>query len=93
MTDSTELTVDDWRSPRRAGVVTHRVLHRGEWPPAASGQTFTVVNPATGDLLTEVAAGDAEDIDTAVAAAASAFGAWSACRRPPAGNCCAGSPT
>ena len=34
-------------------------------------------NPATGEVLDEVAASDADDVDEAVAAAAGAFDAWS----------------
>jgi len=41
-------------------------------------KTFESRNPATGELLAEVAEGDAEDIDRAVAAARGAFnGPWS----------------
>ncbi|MFG1297867.1 aldehyde dehydrogenase [Xanthobacter variabilis] len=45
----------------------------GAFVPAASGRTFSAVNPATGRVLAEVAAGDAADIDRAVAAARRAF--------------------
>ena len=34
-----------------------RLLIGGEWQPAANGQTFVTVNPATGEPLAEVAAG------------------------------------
>ena len=76
MSDPSEPTADHWR--RRAAETTlppslssagHGVLrHRGN---------FTVVNPATGKPLVEVAAGDTADIDAAVAAAAEAFPGWS----------------
>jgi gamma-glutamyl-gamma-aminobutyraldehyde dehydrogenase len=51
----------------------------GECTDAASGETFERVNPATGEVLAEVAAGDAIDVDRAVAAARRAFesGEWS----------------
>ncbi|MER5628462.1 aldehyde dehydrogenase family protein [Streptosporangium sp. NPDC002544] len=50
----------------------------GAWRPAASGATFTSINPSTGRPIVEVAAGDAADIDAAVAAARRAFtGPWS----------------
>lgn len=51
----------------------------GEFRPAFSGRTFTTVNPATGEALTEIAACAAEDVDLAVAAARTAFddGRWS----------------
>ena len=46
---------------------------------AASGEMFERINPATGEVLTGVAAGDAADIDRAVTAARRAFeaGEWS----------------
>lgn len=50
----------------------------GRWQSAASGRTFATYNPATGEVLAEVAAGDAEDVDRAVRAARRAFeGPWS----------------
>jgi 4-(gamma-glutamylamino)butanal dehydrogenase len=51
---------------------------------AASGETFATENPATGQVLARVAAGDTADIDAAVKAARRAFddGRWS--RRAPA---------
>jgi aldehyde dehydrogenase (NAD+) len=50
----------------------------GQWVPAASGKTFETVNPATEEVIAQVAEGDAEDIDRAVAAAREAFdhGPW-----------------
>src|SRR5919198_896880 len=48
----------------------------GEWVPARGGETFDVINPATGDLLLRVPRGRAEDIDAAVRAAEDAFPAW-----------------
>src|ERR1700761_1016146 len=55
-----------------------RMLIDGRWVPAASGKTFETRNPATGELLANVAEGDREDIDRAVAAARRAFtGPWS----------------
>lgn len=52
----------------------------GQFVPARSGRRFTTTNPATGEILAEVAACDAADVDVAVAAARSAFedGRWSA---------------
>ena len=38
----------------------------GEISAAASGETFESVNPATGEILAEVTAGDIEDVDRAV---------------------------
>jgi gamma-glutamyl-gamma-aminobutyraldehyde dehydrogenase len=51
----------------------------GTFRPAASGARFATENPATGQHLAEIAAGDIEDIDIAVRAARRAFdaGVWS----------------
>ncbi|MEO0561920.1 MAG: aldehyde dehydrogenase family protein [Chloroflexota bacterium] len=56
----------------------HKLLIGGEWQAAASGETFETLNPATGEPLCKVAAGDAEDADRAVSAARKAFPAWAA---------------
>ena len=54
------------------------MLIDGKWVPAVSGKTFESRNPATGQLLANVAEGDAADINLAVAAARRAFnGPWS----------------
>ncbi|NMO01091.1 aldehyde dehydrogenase family protein [Gordonia sp. TBRC 11910] len=63
----------DWHA--RAAELTYprQVFIDGGWTDARSGDTFAVVNPATGTTLTDVAAGDAADIDAAVAAARRAY--------------------
>ncbi len=50
----------------------------GRFQPAASGNTFTTTNPATGQVLAEVAACGPEDVDLAVRKAREAFddGRW-----------------
>lgn len=48
----------------------------GQWRASASGKTIDVLNPANGDVITRVPAGDARDVDAAVAAAQKAFAAW-----------------
>lgn len=55
-----------------------QLLIDGEWMDAASGKTFSVFDPATGDTIAQVAEGEAEDIDHAVAAARHSFdkGRW-----------------
>ncbi len=45
----------------------------GEFVDAASGKTFATLNPATGDVLAEVAEADKADVDKAVRAARRAF--------------------
>ena len=56
----------------------------GAFRPAASGETFDVIDPATGQVFASAASGDATDIDLAVRAARAAFdsGRWPA--MPPA---------
>jgi acyl-CoA reductase-like NAD-dependent aldehyde dehydrogenase len=48
----------------------------GALTPPASGETFAVVNPATGHEIGRAAAGDATDVARAVAAAKGAQKAW-----------------
>jgi acyl-CoA reductase-like NAD-dependent aldehyde dehydrogenase len=48
----------------------------GELRPAASGRTFDVVNPATGEVVARAAYGEAADVDAAVRAAKAAQPAW-----------------
>lgn len=49
----------------------------GRWQPAQSGKTFETVNPATEEVVAQVAEGDATDIDLAVKAARKALdGPW-----------------
>lgn len=57
----------------------HKLLINGEQCDALSGRTLDVYNPATGEVITQVPAGDKADIDAAVAAARAAFddSAWS----------------
>ncbi len=44
-----------------------------EWRPAVAGKRFPVENPATEEVIADVAAGDAADVDNAVAAARACF--------------------
>ncbi len=57
---------------------SRKMLIDGQWVDAASGKTFPVYNPATGEVMAHVAEGDKEDIDRAVRAARRAFesGPW-----------------
>ncbi len=50
----------------------------GHWTAAVGGDTFAVVNPATGESLAAVPQGDERDADLAIAAAAAALPAWRA---------------
>ena len=62
----------------------HRMLIDGRFVLAASGKTFPVYNPATGEVVAQVPEAEAEDVNRAVAAARRAFdeGPWSRCRPP-----------
>jgi len=55
-----------------------KMFINGKWVEAASGKTFPVYNPATGEVMAQVAEGDREDIERAVKAARKAFdgGPW-----------------
>lgn len=49
----------------------------GQFVPAKNGGTIDTLNPFNGELITKIAAAEAEDVDLAVAAAKRAFPAWS----------------
>jgi phenylacetaldehyde dehydrogenase len=55
-----------------------KMLINGQWVNSISGKTFPTYNPATGEILAQVAEGDREDIELAVKAARKAFdnGPW-----------------
>jgi aldehyde dehydrogenase (NAD+) len=55
-----------------------KLLIDGQWRDALSGKTFETINPATEEVIAEVAEGDKADIDLAVKAARRAFdsGPW-----------------
>jgi aldehyde dehydrogenase (NAD+) len=54
----------------------------GRWVPSSSGKTFATTNPATEDDLAQVAAGTAEDVDRAVAAAREGYEKYWRAMRP-----------
>jgi phenylacetaldehyde dehydrogenase len=74
------LSIDPRVSGHTADFVAteHRMLIDGRFVAAASGKTFPVYNPATGDILTHVPEAEAEDVNRAVLAARRAFdeGPW-----------------
>src|SRR5213076_235495 len=53
------------------------MIIEGDRTKAASGKTYEVRNPATGEVVDEVPAGGPADVDKAAQAAAKAFPAWS----------------
>jgi len=55
-----------------------RLFIGGKWVDAVTGKTFPTINPATGEVLTQIAEGGEADADLAVQAARRAFdsGPW-----------------
>jgi aldehyde dehydrogenase (NAD+) len=59
-------------------VIRKQLFINGEWRDAAGRKTIEVVNPATEEVIAEVASAEQADVDAAVAAARAAFdGPWS----------------
>lgn len=56
----------------------YQLYINGEWVPSGNGRTFSVTNPATGEIVGEVADATAEDVRRAVDAAHRAFPDWAA---------------
>ena len=57
----------------KAKIAPGKLLISGEWVEAQGGRTFDTVNPATGEVLTQVASATAADADRAVQSARRAF--------------------
>jgi acyl-CoA reductase-like NAD-dependent aldehyde dehydrogenase len=74
----------DWHQRARELKVRGEAVVSGRRVAAQGGASFACLSPIDGHELTQVAAGDAPDIDLAVAAARQAYesGAWA--RQPPA---------
>ena len=64
----------------KAKIAPGKLLINGQWTDAADSKTFETVNPATGEVLTQIASAGQVDVERAVAAARKAFddpaGAW-----------------
>jgi acyl-CoA reductase-like NAD-dependent aldehyde dehydrogenase len=69
------------RAPRKLFIAN-------EFVDAAGGETFDVIDPATGEAFAAAASGGAEDIDRAVRAARAAFPPGPRLRRRRAPTCC-----
>jgi 1-pyrroline dehydrogenase len=54
----------------------HQNLIGGEWVDSSGGETMEVLNPATAEVIAEVPAATAEDVDRAVQAAKKALPEW-----------------
>jgi aldehyde dehydrogenase (NAD+) len=67
------------KTPRKAArTFQTKMLIDGKFRDSKSGKTFATINPATEEVIAQVAEGDAADIDLAVKAARKAFdsGPW-----------------
>jgi len=73
------LTLKDWQARAAALKPDTGLFIDGAFVDASKGGKFETVNPATGEVVAEVARGTAEDVDRAVASAKKAFksGVWS----------------
>lgn len=73
------LTRDEYKAIAATLTLPTQAFIDGSFRPAISGKTFTTTNPATGEVLAQVAACGPEDVDFAVAKARDAFedGRWS----------------
>lgn len=65
------LPIDSRASARTTEFISqkHRMFIGGRFVLAASGKTFPVYNPATGEVMGHVPEAESEDVDRAVAAA------------------------
>lgn len=75
----TDLSHQQWKTLAKSLAPTGQAFIGGRFCDAASGETFANINPATGEVLANVAACDVEDVNRAVKAARRAFdaGHWS----------------
>jgi acyl-CoA reductase-like NAD-dependent aldehyde dehydrogenase len=76
---SAALSIESVKSQASGLSYRNQAFIDGKFQAAASGKTFDCVSPIDGKLLTQVAAGDKEDVERAVKAARKAFedGRWS----------------
>ncbi|MGM0639204.1 MAG: aldehyde dehydrogenase family protein, partial [Pseudomonadota bacterium] len=75
----TPSTLADWQALAAGLTLETRAFVDDTFVDAVSAETFTTINPATGETLAEVASCDVADADLAVGHARAAFdgGAWS----------------
>src|ERR1700731_3436525 len=67
-------------SPAKPAVKTYQNYINGQWVSSSAGETFPVFDPSTEEVIANVAAASAGDVDKAVKAARAAFdsGPWPA---------------
>lgn len=73
------ITQTNWREKAKNLKPQNKAFINGQFVDAVSGKTFPTYYPATGDVITHIAACDSADVDKAVTAARRAFvsGIWS----------------
>jgi 4-(gamma-glutamylamino)butanal dehydrogenase len=73
------LTTEEYKAIAKSLSLPTQAFINGTFRPAKSGKTFETVNPATGKVITKIAACNADDVDFAVTKARAAFedGVWS----------------
>ena len=54
-----------------------KLFINGQWIDSNSGEVYTVINPATGDIVDTVSMGDIKEADMAIEAASIAYKNWS----------------
>jgi aldehyde dehydrogenase (NAD+) len=66
------------RPEQQVKISSTKLLINNEWVESVSGKRFETINPATGEVICDVAEADAPDVDIAVQAARKAFnhGEW-----------------
>lgn len=75
---SAALSIETLKNQAQGLSFRNQAFIDGKFVDAASGKTFDCISPVDGRVLTQVAAGDSEDVDRAVKAARAAFedGRW-----------------
>lgn len=76
---SSPTTKQEWIALKETLTFQDQAWIDGKWCKAISGSTYPVSNPATGEVLAQMAACQSEDVELAVAAARRTFdqGVWS----------------
>lgn len=80
------MSLNHWQARARDLVIEARAFINGTYVDAASGNTRPTLNPATGDVLAQVASCGPEDADRAIASAKAVFEAGSWANMAPAGR-------
>lgn len=80
---ASQLSYSEWQSRARSVSIEGRAFINGRYVAANSGRTFQSINPATGQVLADIAACDEYDVNDAVKVARRAFdsGKWSRASR------------